>query len=118
MNQLGEHSSTPAASSMSSLPQIEQNTGFDSAAEKDPRNQYFVDWDGPNDPSHPQNWSLGKRVWATFVLALLNLVFTIDSSIFGSGGKIIAEEFEVSSEVTILGVTLFLLVWAKLRTGK
>ena len=78
--------------------------------EKQDADPGFIDWDGPHDPEHPQNWSTGKKIWATLDLALLNLVFTVASSILGSGDTLLAAEFNVSSEVTILGISLFLLV--------
>ncbi|MCJ1376375.1 hypothetical protein MMC20_007617 [Loxospora ochrophaea] len=77
--------------------------------EKQDADPGFIDWDGPHDPEHPQNWSTGKKIWATLDLALLNLVFTVASSILGSGDTLLAAEFNVSSEVTILGISLFLL---------
>ncbi|KAJ5631143.1 MFS general substrate transporter [Penicillium longicatenatum] len=68
----------------------------------------LIDFDGPNDPEHPQNLSLLARVWATFMLALFNLVVAIASSIFGSAQAEVAKEFHVSEEVTVLGTSLYL----------
>jgi hypothetical protein len=68
----------------------------------------LIDFDGPNDPEHPQDWSLFARVWATFMLALFNLVVAIASSIFGSAQAVVAGEFHVSEEVTVLGASLYL----------
>ncbi|GJC88549.1 citrinin biosynthesis cluster MFS transporter mrr1 [Colletotrichum liriopes] len=67
-----------------------------------------LDFDSPHDPDNPHNWALLGRVWATFILALLNLVVTIASSIFNSAQAAIVEEFGVSEEVTVLGTSLFL----------
>ena len=30
------------------------------------------DWDGPDDPENPHNWSTGKRIWHTVPPALLS----------------------------------------------
>ncbi|TVY79772.1 Citrinin biosynthesis cluster MFS transporter mrr1 [Fusarium oxysporum f. sp. cubense] len=68
----------------------------------------LLDFDSPHDPEHPHNWALLGRVWATFMLALFNLVVTIASSIFGSAQAAIVDEFGVSEEVTVLGTSLFL----------
>lgn len=70
----------------------------------------LLDFDSPHDPEHPHNWALLGRVWATFMLALFNLVVTIASSIFGSAQAAIVDEFGVSEEITVLGTSLFLVV--------
>lgn len=70
----------------------------------------LTEFTGPDDPSHPHNWALWRRIWVSFMLAMFNLVVTISSSIFGSAQKIVAEEFGVSDEVTVLGTSLFLVV--------
>ncbi|KAK4863023.1 hypothetical protein LT330_010605 [Penicillium expansum] len=68
----------------------------------------IIEFTGPDDPSHPHNWTLRRRVWVSFMLAIFNLVVTISSSIFGTAQKKVAEEFGVSDEVTVLGTSLFL----------
>ncbi|KAF4973432.1 hypothetical protein FSARC_257 [Fusarium sarcochroum] len=68
----------------------------------------IVEFDSPQDPSHPHNWSLQKRIWATFMIAWFNLVVSIASSIFGSAQAAVAVEFGLSTEVTILGTSFFL----------
>jgi hypothetical protein len=70
----------------------------------------LTEFTGPDDPSHPHNWVLWRRIWVSFMLAMFNLVVTISSSIFGSAQKVVAEEFGVSDEVTVLGTSLFLVV--------
>lgn len=30
----------------------------------------LLDWDGPDDPGNPRNWSLGTKVYATAIPAL------------------------------------------------
>jgi hypothetical protein len=70
----------------------------------------LVDFDGPDDPNFPHNWSILKKVWVTSVLALFNLIGTVTSSIFGPGQKEIMAELGVSQEVAVLGTTLFLVV--------
>lgn len=70
----------------------------------------LIEFTGADDPSHPQNWALWRRVWVSFMLALFNLVVTISSSIFGSAQKTVAKEFGVGDEVTVLGTSLFLVV--------
>ncbi|KAF7595968.1 hypothetical protein BBP40_004114 [Aspergillus hancockii] len=53
----------------------------------------ILDFTGPDDPHHPNNWALLRRVWVSFMLAMFNLIVTISSSIFGSAQKEFADEF-------------------------
>lgn len=73
----------------------------------------LVTWDGPNDPRNPHNWRTGRKVFITGIWVVGNMVTTIASSVFSSGSSAIAAEFNVSSTVTTLGVSLFLLVRSK-----
>lgn len=75
-----------------------------------PANSNLVDWDGPDDPANPHNFTTGRRVFITLIWVAGNLVTCIASSIFSSGATLIAKEFHLSSTVTTLGVSLFLLV--------
>lgn len=70
----------------------------------------LVDWDGPDDPANPHNFTTGRRIFITWIWIAGNLVTCIASSIFSSGATLIAKEFHLSSTVTTLGVSLFLLV--------
>ncbi|KAJ5532717.1 MFS general substrate transporter [Penicillium frequentans] len=84
----------------------DENGPYDKEQPK--KSEELIDFDGPNDPEHPQNWSLLARIWATFMLAMFNLVVAIASSIFGSAQTKVAGEFRASEEVTVLGTSLYL----------
>lgn len=68
---------------------------------------YIVEFEGPDDPLNPLNWSISKRVWATVLLSLTTLCVTFASSIFSSATRAVAMEFSVSNEVATLGTSLF-----------
>ena len=96
----------------------DEATATESDKEKDPIvgekppqvDPNLVTWTGPDDPANPHNWSVGRKLAITGIWVYGNVVTTIASSIFSSGAGGIAKEFDVSSTVTILGVSLFLLV--------
>jgi len=67
------------------------------------------DWNGPNDPENPMNWSLWQRIYHTTVPALFSFVVTIGSSIYTSGLSDIMKDFDVSSTVALLGLSLYVL---------
>ncbi|KAL4791444.1 major facilitator superfamily domain-containing protein [Aspergillus venezuelensis] len=81
------------------------------------REDYVVDFDGPDDASFPQNWPLRTSV----ILAFTCVSSTFDSAVFSPSMSQVAKHFNVSAEVAALGSSLYLvgyafgpLVWAPL----
>lgn len=74
--------------------------------------QYVVEFDGPNDPLHAQNWPLRKKVPVAVSLAFVTLTAAFGSSIFSAALASVAREFDISAEVAILGVSLYVLGFA------
>ncbi|KAJ5628135.1 hypothetical protein N7490_010363, partial [Penicillium lividum] len=74
--------------------------------------QFVVEFTGVDDPLHPQNWSLTKKVIISVVLAYTTFVASFASAIFSAGVGEISTRFHISSEVAILGVTLYVLGFA------
>ncbi|MCJ1247685.1 hypothetical protein MMC30_004900 [Trapelia coarctata] len=67
------------------------------------------DWNSPDDPDNPLNWSLWQRIYHTTVPALFGFVVTIGSSIYTPGLSDIMKQFDVSSTVALLGLSLYVL---------
>jgi MFS transporter, DHA1 family, multidrug resistance protein len=76
---------------------------------KDP---HLVDWDGSDDPENPQNWPKTKKWLVTMCLASITLTITFASSVFSTGTIIVSEQFNVGTEIGILGTSLFVLGFA------
>ncbi|KAI9656837.1 MAG: hypothetical protein M1821_003476 [Bathelium mastoideum] len=76
------------------------------------REEYVVEFDGPHDPMHAQNWPLRKKLVIASVLGFVTLTAAFGSSIFSAATRTVASEFGVSSEVGILGVSLYVLGFA------
>ena len=70
----------------------------------------LVDFEYPNDPRIPQNWSMLKKVYVISILSLFNVIGTIASSVMGPAQSEVAQYFNVSDEVAVLCTTLFLVV--------
>jgi hypothetical protein len=70
----------------------------------------LVEFDGPNDPGNPKNWSQMRR-WA-ITCSMSSLVFTVTfaSSIFSVNIGVVRDKFDVSIVTATLGVALFVLV--------
>ena len=74
---------------------------------KDPN---IVEWDGPDDPQNPMNWPFWKKATFTAALSGLTFVVTFASSVFSTATQATAELYGVSTEVAVLGTSLFVLV--------
>lgn len=71
---------------------------------------YLVEFDGPNDPDNPKNWTQ-KRRWAiTICMGILVFTVTFASSIFSVNIGVVEELFGTSKVTATLGVALFVLV--------
>lgn len=71
--------------------------------EKDPN---LVEWDGPDDPENPQNFSRIRKWVITVVMSSMTMWITFASSVFSTATLVTAKEFNVSTEVMILGTSL------------
>lgn len=58
---------------------------------------------------NPQNWSLGKKLFASSLVWLLTFAIYIGSAIYSPGIPGVAEQFGVSTVASTLGLTLFVL---------
>lgn len=68
--------------------------------------EQIVDFDGPDDPYRPLNWSTHKKVSTTLLYGLVTMTATWASSAYSAGTSQVAEEFHVSTQVSVLGTTL------------
>ncbi|KAI8634234.1 major facilitator superfamily transporter [Xylariaceae sp. FL1651] len=76
------------------------------------REEYVVEFDGPDDPYHAQNWSTKKKILMAAMLGFTTMTSAFTSSIFSAATPYVAAEFGVSREVGILGVSLYVLGFA------
>ena len=70
---------------------------------------YVVEFDGPDDPLHPQNWPMSKKLAVGTMLGYTTLLAAFGSSIFSSATVQVSEVFGVSTEVGLLGLSLYVL---------
>ncbi|KAF2015544.1 MFS general substrate transporter [Aaosphaeria arxii CBS 175.79] len=72
----------------------------------------LVDWDGPDDPENPMNFSRSKKWTITMLLGFVTFCITFASSVFSTATIQTAKKFNVSNEVMVLGTSLFVLGFA------
>ncbi|GLA03845.1 hypothetical protein AnigIFM60653_003861 [Aspergillus niger] len=85
------------------------------------REDYVVDFDGPDDPAFPQNWPMRVRLYISVILAFTCISSTFDSAVFSPSMSAVAKEFDVSVEVAALASSVYIagyafgpLIWAPL----
>lgn len=83
--------------------------------------EQLVDFEGPDDPYRPLNWPLHKKVTTTALYGLVTMTATWASSAYSAATAQVAEHFNVGTQTSTLGTTLFLfgfglgpLLWAPL----
>ncbi|KAF3940293.1 hypothetical protein ABW19_dt0200279 [Dactylella cylindrospora] len=80
----------------------------ESSGEED--DEFLVDWEGPDDPDNPLNWSKAYRFFCLVTTACQTLVVVFYSSSYVSGSPGMMKEFGIESEtVIVLGLTTYLL---------
>lgn len=67
------------------------------------------DWNGPDDPDNPMNWSLLMRIMHVFPISFLGFAVTAGSSLITPATPEIEAHFEVSRTAAILSLSLFVL---------
>ncbi|KAI4216394.1 MAG: hypothetical protein LQ351_001404 [Letrouitia transgressa] len=74
--------------------------------------EYVVEFDGPDDPLHPQNWPVRKKVLIAVMLGYTTMISAFGSSIFSAATLVVSAAFGVSTEVGTLGLSLYVLGFA------
>ncbi|KAJ7643699.1 hypothetical protein FB45DRAFT_280497 [Roridomyces roridus] len=73
----------------------------------------IVDWEGPDDPMNPKNWSRNKKWKATIIVSLFTLISPVSSSMIAPASGQVAERFGVTNTVVIaLFTSIFILSYA------
>ncbi|KAL6705107.1 hypothetical protein ACN47E_007366 [Coniothyrium glycines] len=76
------------------------------------REEYVVEFDGADDPMHPQNWPMNKKLYIGAILAFDALAATMGSSIFSAATGPVSREYGVAQVVGTLGTSLFVFGYA------
>jgi MFS family permease len=72
-----------------------------------------VNWDSPEDPKNPKNWSMKRKWAATFIVSAFTLVSPISSSMIAPALGSIKKDFNITNEVeAFLTLSIFVLAYA------
>ncbi|KAG0698144.1 MFS polyamine transporter [Suillus ampliporus] len=73
----------------------------------------IIDWEGPNDPHNPKNWSFRRKWAATAIVSSFTFISTVSSSMVAPASGQVASTFGINSNVTIaLTTSIFMLAYA------
>lgn len=67
------------------------------------------DWNGPDDPEDPLNWSTGKKIYHTVVPGLQAFVVTFGSSVYTPSVPEVSKHFGVSLTAALLPLTVYVI---------
>jgi DHA1 family multidrug resistance protein-like MFS transporter len=76
------------------------------------REEYVVEFSGPDDPLHAMNWPLRKKLATAAMLGFTTLTAAFGSSIFSAATGAIQQHFGVGSVVATLGTSFYVLGFA------
>ncbi|KAI9798717.1 MAG: hypothetical protein M1825_004999, partial [Sarcosagium campestre] len=65
------------------------------------------DWTGKDDPEDPKNWAFREKAFHTFIPAVLGFTVSFGSSVYTPGYPEVMKEFNVSSTVALLPLSLY-----------
>jgi multidrug resistance protein len=80
---------------------------------EEPQDPNIVDWDGPDDPANPQNWTAKKKWGIIAALAAVTLITPLASSFFAPGVPQVLKAFhETSNIMAAFVVSVYILGFA------
>lgn len=65
-----------------------------------------------NDSENPRNWSNGQKWYLTIFCSYLNVIVASQASVYSPGQMQVIEEFNISEELAIAGLSLYVLGFA------
>ncbi|KAF4809980.1 MFS transporter fsa7 [Colletotrichum tropicale] len=73
----------------------------------------IVDWEGPEDPQNPLNWSARLRYGHVVIVSLLSLVVNLAATMIAPGIEYVVRDIHITSQtIGTLSVTIYLLGFA------
>ncbi|GAP90967.1 putative major facilitator superfamily general substrate transporter [Rosellinia necatrix] len=83
------------------------------SVEKDGLDSNIVDWDGPDDPGNPRQWSQAKKNFHIVIVSIFALIGNLASTMFAPGAAQLAQDFHITNTVIqTFTVNIYLLAFA------
>jgi len=114
--QKSQHSQTVGSSTLKSRASRKPLPAFGANKPYPPqipdREAYVVEFDGPDDPLHAQNWPFKKKLLMATMLGFTTFTASFASAVFSTTIPHLQAEFHVGSVVATLGTSLYVLGFA------
>lgn len=82
-------------------------------AAKDGKDILIVDWDGPDDPQNPKNWSYRRKWAAALIISAFSFISPVSSSMVAPAIDQVASAFGIDNDVVLaLTTSIFVLAFA------
>lgn len=88
---------------------LPDNLNSSSSDEKSEQKDGIVDWYSPTDPDNPRNWSTGKKCVVFAQICLYTFSALCGSSITAPAEELYAERYGLSSQVSGLVLSMYVL---------
>ncbi|KAJ5249109.1 MFS multidrug transporter [Penicillium chermesinum] len=73
----------------------------------------LVDWDGPDDPENPRNWSIKRKWTATILVSCFTFISPVSSTFVAPALSNIGDDLGITTEVVLeLCLSIFVLAYA------
>ncbi|KAG2338816.1 MFS polyamine transporter [Suillus weaverae] len=73
----------------------------------------IVDWEGPDDPQNPKNWSYRRKWAATLIISAFSFISPVSSSMIAPATNQVASAFGINNDVVLaLTTSIFVLAFA------
>ncbi|KAF2202288.1 MFS general substrate transporter [Delitschia confertaspora ATCC 74209] len=69
----------------------------------------LLDWDGPNDPDNPRNWSLWQRTYHTAVPSVMCFIVSFGTSVYTPSVSEISLHFRIPRTLALIPLTVYVL---------
>lgn len=86
--------------------------GRDYPPELSDREAWRVDFDGPDDPIFPHNWTMKRKIAVCIVLGYATLCSAWGSSVYSSATPFVMQQYGIGQVTATLGVSLYVLGFA------
>jgi DHA1 family multidrug resistance protein-like MFS transporter len=109
---VGAHPASKTASRASKRPLPGFGAGKPYPPQLPDQDDYVVEFDGPDDPLHSQNWPMRKKILTAAMLGYTTMTSAFTSSIFSTATQVVSRTYGVGDEVGLLGTTFYVLGFA------
>lgn len=74
--------------------------------------EFLVEFDGEDDPFHPYNWNIGRKICVSIIVNFYSFCNSLGSALFSESNEGLMQEFEIGNVVATIATSLYVLGFA------